>query len=440
MIVFPTSEDVARFTAPDDTATTARAVDSQGEIGRARSISPDAQEVVEGLPVTGLAPEENSGRCGMDQDQVDWLPPGATPEILPAVHATPVTAQASARPPSVEELAEQRRRLDILERIEAFREANPGVGAAEPCRQACISQATYSRWRTAYLEQGADGLLPRTSNSGRRPKFAGFEPEAQQKLVQLYMRTGSQALALQLFRDDPLCPEPLRVWIDELNSGERSRHRIPPSLRKLMHQTPAVHDKFRGPRRYELNAVTTLRSMSELDERGLPRDIEPGDWWEMDDMSVNLPFWYESPFGSDRLAERHGVGIGRQSLCAMDIASGKWLGFDLIGRPRDAYKAEDILRFLRRLFTEYGLPRRGLRLEQGVWKSKRLTGYTISETGAAELENTRPGMPEEEQQKISGGIESLGIEVQYVFTPKAKGFIESGFNFLQSVMAAIANK
>ena len=205
-----------------------------------------------------------------------------------------------------------------------------------------------------------------------------------------------------------------------------------------MNVTPQVKDKFRGPRRFELNGITTHRSMDEQLESGELRAIQPGDWWEMDDMSVNLPFWFESPFGTDRLAERHGVGLGRQSLCAMDIASGKWLGFELIGRPRDAYRAEDILRFLRRLFTEYGTPRRGLRLERGIWQSKRLTGYAVTDGGAAEEEVQRPGMDEPERERIVGGIEALGIRVQYVHSPKAKGFIESGFNFLQAVMSAIA--
>lgn len=336
-----------------------------------------------------------------------------------------------------DQLAERNRRHAVLEAVHAFTQENPGAPMAAACRAAGVNQATYLRWRGAYKEQGLDGLVPRTDRCGRKPAFDAFAPEAQQKLVQLYIKTGSQSLAIQLFRDDPLCPEPLKAWIDDRNAGERSRHQIPPSLRQLMHVTPAIHDKFRGPRRYELNAITTLRSMTEQLDSGDVRNIEPGDWWEMDDMSVNLPFWYESPFGTDKLAERHGVGIGRQSLCAMDIASGKWLGFELIGRPRDAYRAEDILRFLRRLFGEYGLPRRGLRLERGIWQSKRMTGYAVSETAAAEVVAERPGMDEPERERVVGGIKSLGIQVQYVFTPKAKGFIESGFNFLQAVMGAI---
>jgi len=385
------------------------------------------------LPTPTAEPADHA--AGNDLNAPDMVSEEISDRGLGCPHETSGALQFTA-----DQLSERNRRFQVLEAVRVFLEENPGAPVAAACRAAGVDQATYMRWRGRYKEHGLDGLVPRTDRCGRKPSFDAFAPEAQQKLVQLYVRTGSQALALQLFRDDPLCPEPLKAWIDERNSSDKSRHQIPPSLRQRMQVTPAIHDKFRGPRRYELNAITTLRSMEEQLDGGDVRSIEPGDWWEMDDMSVNLPFWYESPFGTDKLAERHGVGIGRQSLCAMDIASGKWLGFELIGRPRDAYRAEDILRFLRRLFTEYGLPRRGLRLERGIWQSKRMTGYTVSDSGAAEGPVERPGMDEQEKERVVGGLQALGIEIRYVHTPKAKGFIESGFNFLQSVMAAIAHK
>jgi hypothetical protein len=172
-----------------------------------------------------------------------------------------------------------------------------------------------------------------------------------------------------------------------------------------MRVTKAVHYKFSGPKRYRLNAMTTLRGMFEEMADGSRREIEPGDWRVMDDMSVNYPFWFDNPFGSDKLAKAHGVGIGRQSLCAMDLASCKWLGFVLIGRPRDAYRAEDILRFCRRLFQEYGLPRRGLRLERGIWQAKKIQGHEVVTTtsgseAVVELPGERPEMPEAERNLV----------------------------------------
>jgi hypothetical protein len=336
---------------------------------------------------------------------------------------------------SPEQLKERNRRRDILDAVHRHLEENPNAPVAAACRAAGVNQATYLRWRAAYKELGEDGLIPGRS-TGRKPKFdpALFTAAAQQKLVQLFVKTRSHALALTLFRHDPLCPAELREWIHTAADEGRSRHAIPPSLRQQMHVTPAVHDKFRGPRTYQLNAITTLRGDFETLADGTRRTIEPGDWWVFDDMSVNFPFWFASPFGTSKLAQRHQVDLGRQTLCAMDVASGKWLGVEVVGRPRDAYRAEDILRFCRKLFTDYGLPRRGLRLERGVWKSKRITGYEVTETQAVELQEERAGMAEEEQQRVTGGLQALGLELQYTTSAKGKGEIESGFNFLQRVM------
>jgi hypothetical protein len=46
-------------------------------------------------------------------------------------------------------------------------------------------------------------------------------------------------------------------------------------------------------------------------------------------------------------------------------------------------------------------------------------------------------MSEEEQNKLWGGLQELGIEVRYVWTPHQKGFIESGFDYFQSAAALI---
>jgi hypothetical protein len=341
---------------------------------------------------------------------------------------------------SGEQLAERDRRKRILDGISEYRTTNEGAPIAEACRAFGVNQATYSRWRDAFASGGIDELIP-GKPTGRPDKFPEevFTFEVRQKLSQIYLKTESHAATLLIFRNDPLCPQCLRDWHDEQVRLGKSRHQIPPSLRKMMEQTPAMHDKFRGPRRYELNQFTTFRDMYEILEDGTERLIEPGDWWEMDDMSMNYPFWFPSPWGDSKLAHRHHCDIGRQSLCAMDVGSGKWLGVDLIGRPRDAYRAEDILRTCRKLFCEFGLPRRGLRLERGIWKSKRITGYDVDDNATAAKESEREvgGIAEEEKEKVCGGLRELGIEVRWVHSPKTKGFIETGFNFFQRIMSGI---
>lgn len=365
----------------------------------------------------------------------DCLPRAAHAGAVPSFPA-PARNPAPDSPPrrqfTAEDYAERNRKRGILDAVHDYLVANREAKVAEACRHADVDHATYLRWRAAYKEHGEDGLLPGKS-TGRKPKFQ-LPPAAQQKLVQFYVKTQSHALSLQLFRNDPLCPAELADWLDEAARGGRSRHQIPPALRQAMTVTPAVHDKFRGPKTYQLAAITTLRGDFEEMADGTRRTIEPGDWWVMDDMSVNFPFWFASPFSDSKLAQKHGVDLGRQTLCAMDVASGKWLGCELIGRPRDAYRAEDVLRFCRKLFTEYGLPRRGLRLERGVWKSKRITGYEVTDSGPAEREEDRPDMAEDDRQRVVGGLQALGIELQFTTSAKGKGEIETGFNFLQRVM------
>ena len=157
-------------------------------------------------------------------------------------------------------------------------------------------------------------------------------------------------------------------------------------------------------------------------------------------MSVNFPFWFESPFRDRQTRRTMASASAGNRFCAMDIASGKWLGFELIGRPRDAYRAEDILRFLRRLFTEYGMMRRGPPVERGIWQSKRLTGYTVTDSAAAEEEVQRPGMDEPERERIVGGSEFQDPGPVRPQPGRQRALSRAASNFLQAVMSAIAEK
>jgi len=129
------------------------------------------------------------------------------------------------------------------------------------------------------------------------------------------------------------------------------------------------------------------------------------------------------------------------------VASAKWLGFEMIGRARDAYKAEDILRFLRRIFQTYGLPRRGLRLERGIWASKKIKGHQLTPElrTDGDYEDTingyeLPEMEDTEKKVIVGGLAQLGLEVKYCYSPRGKGMIESSFDHLQSIMNAMGDR
>jgi transposase-like protein len=236
-----------------------------------------------------------------------------------------------------------------------------GVPLVEACRQAGVSPASILRWREAYRIGGVVGLKPKAAPG--RPSYAELLSEdAMARIRELALKTGSIALAYDIFQADPLCPEEIRDVLSRRRNGDA----VPLSLMRAARVTPEVKAMHRGQKTYQLNSFTALRDMTEITPDGARRQIEPGDWWELDDMSLNHPFWYEAdcpvcgangnrdedcrPIVSPRcskLAHAHGVEVGRQSLWALDVASCKWLGVEMVGRRQDAYRAEDILRFLR---------------------------------------------------------------------------------------------
>jgi transposase-like protein len=321
------------------------------------------------------------------------------------------------------------------------------------CDHFKVSRSTVTFWRRKYAAGGLQALENKES-SGRPPISAALSPEAITKIRELVLKTDSVKLAYEIFSNDPLCPDQVR---ESIQGPKVSGHDIALSLRRVAYITPEVKALHRGEKTFDSMGFVNLRDMTELMPDGTRRPIKAGDWWELDDMSMNQPFRYPlSPDAqtrqgtADRLAQKYGCGIGRQSLWCMDVASGKFLGFELIGRARDAYRAEDILRFLRKLFTSWGVPRRGLRLERGVWKSRRIRGAEINMTGWDQADRDdyaeviqdyeHPEMEETERKVIVGGLQKLGLEVVYCWNSHQKGLIESSFDHLQSLMNVMGDK
>lgn len=307
-----------------------------------------------------------------------------------------------------------------------------GLAASAACAASGVSQATVSRWRRAYAAGGVDALQEaRRGRCGRHPVAMHLDADARAYLRRLAAGCGSQASAMDDFLDSPSCPPQIR----EALAGRKSRHHIPVSIRRAMAMTPEMQAMWNGPKQFAQTAFIQHRDMTMISPTGDRVQIQPGDWWELDDQSTNQPFWFDLEPGqtftrqstADRLAERHGVAIGRQGLFCVDVASGMWMAGELIGRPKDAYRAEDILRFLRRLFEDYGLPRFGIRLERGIWKSRAITGEKVE-------------MPEEQRQIVVNGLRNLGIHVEYCYQSRGKPFVEGGFDHLQTRMSIEAMK
>lgn len=340
--------------------------------------------------------------------------------------------------------------LDATQRLHAIRThaelVEAGCTPSEAARRVGASAASLDRWRKAYKEGGLAALAPRKS-PGRPARAAELTDEQIAFVRQVAAKEGSARLAFDRLAFAPGCSDELRDYL-------LATRDLPPSLMRLCHITAAAKALHQGPRHLQLAGPVNLRDMTELMPDNTRREILAGDWWEMDDMSLNQPFWFDcdpEDFQGDPMAQRYRRSLGRQSLWAVDVRSGKVLGFELIGRRRDAYRAEDILRFLRRLFADHGLPRRGLRLERGTWKSSRIKGIKVDAKNGPALDPEqaslmaalgedyeRPEMAEEEKQVVIGGLAKLGLEVVHAWSPKQKGIIEGSFNNLQRIINSFA--
>jgi hypothetical protein len=281
--------------------------------------------------------------------------------------------------------------------------------------------SSLSRYLRAYEQEGMNALQSQRGNCGRKAAAGELPAEAAQALRKLSAKAACKADALKAFAGHPACPPSMKGIILRCLS---LRKPFPPSLMRLARVTSEDIEIRKGKKHAQYVLPRRFRDDMEVLPDGTERLILAGDWWELDDMSSNQPFWFEcdkaigSRNGSgDRMLEKFGVALGRQGLYCRDLR-GKWLGVELIGRPRDAYTAEDILRFLRRLMLEYGKPRRGLRIERGVWRSRAVAGHVI--------------MDDAREEKIILGLRELGIQVVYCWSSRQKGGIEGGFHHLQT--------
>ena len=260
-------------------------------------------------------------------------------------------------------------------------------------------------------------------------------------------RTGSIATTLLRLADFPAVPP---VLVEKLRAGSK-----PKCLVDFIKATwtPEVEAKLRGQKHYGTATIAGRRELTEELSDGSRVPLQPGRVWVFDDMSSNIPFWFEvsndtavtADKGTRQLIERHGCCIGRQGLYAWDWASGAWLGVELVGRLRDAYQASDILRFIRKLVSIYGKPDK-IVMERGVWQARSISGWSTSprpspqsgegeEFGLVEITDgwAVPEMAADETAKISDGIRAIGVEIIHTYTPRGKP-IEGAFNHHQRLV------
>jgi len=230
------------------------------------------------------------------------------------------------------------------------------------------------------------------------------------------IKTDSILLAIEVLAESEECRPELR----ELILRHKARRNYPKALRRAARITKEDKSLARGQKGFGLLVHVQYRDNTWKDSAGNTHPLIGGDIFECDDMSVNQPFWYEWPYGGDPLSDMFGVRLGRQVLFCRDVARQKWLGFDMIGRVRDAYRAEDVVRFLGLIGETHGLPRLGYRLEKGVWASRSVRGVK--------------GIANDDTEKTVFGSVRDVVDIHYVKDSHGKGGIEGAFDFLQSLL------
>lgn len=317
-----------------------------------------------------------------------------------------------------------------------------GSNAPKLCRLLALSKlgihATDGERCQRLLQGPLTALAPQRA-PGRESQWNLLSqlPAVQAKLTHLYLatigasgepmthhrHTGSVALTLERFAEEPECPRDLA---EQLSRGSQPK----PFLKFLGKITTDHEQRIRGAKKLALHGATARRDQTITLEDGRRAMNRAGFIWSLDDMSSNHPFTFPQPDGTD--------GLSRQGLYAWDVASRAWLGFDLVARPREAYRAEDILRFLRRLMMTRGKPA-VLRLERGIWHSNAIKGITLDDEPVQDG-GIRPAMDDQEKARLQDGLEAIGIQIQYVHNAHGKGEIEGGFRYLQTIVATYASQ
>ncbi len=304
-------------------------------------------------------------------------------------------------------------KLATIQNIATRVEDGETVGAA--CSANGVTRAWFYRWKERLEAEGVGGLAERKS-TGRPPSMTLSDDEAAQ-LRYHRLKHDSIPLAVQAFVESGAAsPEVSARLLEILDAGAEKRRRAswPLCVRRACHVSAEEVAQFRGKKAAADCELVVRRSMEWVDEDGHTHALQPGDLWESDDMSSNIPFRYADPeTGEERL--------GRQTLLTQDVYSAHWLGVSPVGRPADAYRAEDIAEHMLACVDAWGLPK-FWRLERGRWENVFIDGVKLDKLG------------DDFAGRRWGGLADI-IHIQRAFTSRGKGLIEGSFDHLQAIMA-----
>ncbi|MEO7299004.1 MAG: hypothetical protein ABI042_10575 [Verrucomicrobiota bacterium] len=134
-----------------------------------------------------------------------------------------------------------------------------------------------------------------------------------------------------------------------------SKSHVPKAIRDLAtHEVKLLNDIHHGPRQHKLNGAHILRDWS---------GVHAGDWWQSDDATLGIYFYAPDGNGWFDL-------IRGQFLPMIDLRSLRILNFAFL--PERNYNARAIRTLITKTADEFGLPRKGFYLENGIWRTSKI--------------------------------------------------------------------
>ncbi|HEX4119974.1 MAG TPA: hypothetical protein VH619_05040 [Verrucomicrobiae bacterium] len=337
--------------------------------------------------------------------------PIQTPEYDHAALADAVKTMQNPAKPS----AEDREFIydAAFRHFEALNEANPGQTA--PVKRSLmrylfaavnLSKSRESLERTfnaRYIQWIAGDRCPsaladrRRINSGnfRRPDFTVDAEKIRDTAI---LHGGNESLAHRLlWQRGELSPEFCQHYAFD---PRRDKSRVPAAIRNAI--TPEVEmcgPLHRGPWEARMRGPSIQRDWSA---------VQPGQWFSADDVTWNSYFWYRDETGELQITRG-------ECLLFIDLRTGYPLDFLLIAGK---YNGEHIRRAILRVHDLHGLPEKGFLFENGVWKSRLITGET--KTNLVHWRDAERGLRDY----------GLGMQLRHARTPRAKT-IEGLLHILQ---------
>ena len=241
-------------------------------------------------------------------------------------------------------------------------------------------------------------------------------------------RTAKLATALKNLPYEPECPEVLKP---RLLAGYMPKPFVD-YLRAAV--TPEMEMRIRGPKHYQLYGPSCRRDETCRLPDGSRFERPAVYSLSMDDMSANHPFWVDYRAGADS-----DVILSRQGLYAVWAKHHVWQSVELVARIHESYTAADILRAFYKMCLAMGGVPPFVEFEQGVWHSKKISGWKRDGEWLVEETVERPGMATAEMQNVSNGLGLCGVKVNYQHCAHTK-HIETHFNKFQDVLAIVARQ